>query len=75
MMSSIKNGPRRLRHAARVQFPPVRTAGQGGTYILTLPLRDAEGFELAKTSTKNAGYLMVLSVHDDALIQAARPPG
>jgi NADPH:quinone reductase-like Zn-dependent oxidoreductase len=44
----------------------------GGTYIHTLPSRDAEGFELAKTSTKKAGYLMVLSVHDDALIQVAK---
>jgi NADPH:quinone reductase-like Zn-dependent oxidoreductase len=43
----------------------------GGTYIHTLPSKDAEGFELAKTTTKHAGHMLVLAVKDDALIQVA----
>jgi NADPH:quinone reductase-like Zn-dependent oxidoreductase len=44
----------------------------GGTYIHTLPSKDAEGFELAKTTTKHAGHMLVLAVKDDALIQVAK---
>jgi NADPH:quinone reductase-like Zn-dependent oxidoreductase len=47
----------------------------GGTYIHTLPSKDAEGFELAKTTTKRAGHMLVLAVKDDALIQVAKLAG
>lgn len=43
----------------------------GGTYIHTLPSKDAEGFELAKQTTKHAGHLLVLAVKEDALTQVA----
>lgn len=46
--------------------------GADGVYIHTLPSQDAEGFELAKFSTRTAGYLMVLNVKGDALIQVSK---
>jgi len=44
----------------------------GGTYIITLPSKDAEGYDYAKNTAKNAGYLMVLEVKRDALVQVCK---